>query len=417
MRLFYKYNRINLLVTCIIFLLAAIAFYFLLNYVLISQVDEDLRIEQHEIETYVSRHSRLPEIVPVEDQSITYRLTNIRTGAMQFKTLRLYDTVEKDESSFRQLIFSTAAGGKWYQVTVAKSLEGTDAMAHTVIVITISTILLILLINLLVNRWVLRRLWKPFYATITSIRHFNLGQNKKFDPVNTNIEEFNLLNKTLQQSINKAETDYRLLKEFTENASHELQTPLAIIRSKLELLIQDEHLSEEQSYSVQCANGAIQKLSRLNQSLLLLNKIENRQFAETAPIPFKTLIKEKLEVFKELLQDKGLVVTTGLQDAGITMNRELADILLNNLLSNAIRHSNPGDELAIVLESKQLIVANTAVGGPLESEKLFYRFYKNGSSSSGNGLGLSIVKQITEVSGFDITYSFENAWHRFTLNF
>ena len=146
------------------------------------------------------------------------------------------------------------------------------------------------------------------------------------------------------------------------------------------MLIQDENLSEQQSYAVQGANDAIQKLSRLNQSLLLLSKIENNQFATTEPINLALLLQQKLAVFKEMLQGKNLVVSASLQDVTIVMNKDLADILLNNLLNNAMRHSRQGDKLDIILTANQLVVANTAASIALEEEKLFYRFYKSEST-------------------------------------
>jgi signal transduction histidine kinase len=171
------------------------------------------------------------------------------------------------------------------------------------------------------------------------------------------------MNQTLEKTTSQARREYSLLKEFTENASHEMQTPLAIIRSKLDLLIQDENLSEDQSKTMQSAYSAIEKLSRLNQSLLLLAKIENNQFAETTNIDLKQKIEEKLDAFHELWQNQNISVSSSLKDATVDLNSELTEILLNNLLSNATRHNFSNGSIRIILNEKQLKFQTAATSG------------------------------------------------------
>ena len=196
-----------------------------------------------------------------------------------FSTIKHIDVHEHDD--FRQISFTLPVGDQWLLFRVSKSLEGMRNMNRSIISITLITIILILLVSLLINRWLIRHLWQPFYYTLSGIKKYRLGERKNPEFPKSGIDEFNLLNNTLDQFIGAAEKEYTLLREFTENASHELQTPLAVVRSKLDTLIQDEHLSEAQSQAAQSAYEAIQKMARLNQSLLLLSKIENRQFSET----------------------------------------------------------------------------------------------------------------------------------------
>src|SRR2546423_4856178 len=299
MRLFTKYNRINLLATIFIFLLASTAFFFLINYIVLNQVDDDLKIEQGEIQTYVKEHKRLPEPVPVRDQITHYSLAGQSLKQRQFKSLELFDSIEKEKGPFRQLTFSINANGQWYTISVAKSLEGIGKMTRSILLITLSTILLILFTSLLINRIVLKRLWKPFYESLHSIKSFKISKNQPVNLPETMIDEFKFMNLTLEKATSQAQQEYLILKEFTENASHEMQTPLAVIRSKLDLMIQDEHISETQSQTLQSTYNAIQKLSRLNQSLLLLAKIENKQYEEIKTIDINAKLTEKVNEFKE----------------------------------------------------------------------------------------------------------------------
>jgi len=207
------------------------------------------------------------------------------------------------------------------------------------------------------------------------------------------------------------------LKAFTENASHEIQTPLAIINSKLDLLMQDERLTDTQSQALHEAGSALQRLSRLNKSLLLLTRIENKQFNETSNIDLHKRIEEKLSELKELIDDKNIEVNRNLKNSNINMNSDLADILLNNLIGNAIRHTSKNGQISITLSPKELTIQNSANGVALPKQELFNRFYKPVSSNDGNGLGLSILKQICDASGYSISYNFINEKHEFSIHF
>ncbi|MEP6846484.1 MAG: HAMP domain-containing sensor histidine kinase [Panacibacter sp.] len=409
MKLLAKYNRINLISTVIIFLLASIAFALLLRYVLISQVDDDLRIEQNEITTYIGEYKRLPEVIKVRDQQTTYTPVEEKPSDNKhhFYTSTVYNKHEHEEELMRFINFNVQVDGQWYGVTVSKSLEGTDDLIQSIIIITVITILLILITTYLINRIVLGRLWQPFYDALKSFSNFKLGSSALHLP-ESNIDEFALMNKTLQQAMAKADEDYVVLREFTENASHELQTPLAVIRSKLDLLIQDEGLTVQQSNALQASYEAIGKLSRMNRSLLLLAKIENRQFSETVIVDLKTLIEEKLQQFKEIWQGRNIIAETYLNEASVTMHASLADVLLNNLLSNATKHNNDNGIIHIHLEQGLLSISNTGSLQPLNEQLLFTRFYKGEAASENHGLGLSIAKLICTVSGCTINYIYDD---------
>jgi signal transduction histidine kinase len=382
-----------------------------IRYILIDQVDNDLRIEEREIETYVNEHGVLPEPIPVKDQQISYALSDQEFKKRRFSTEHLAG--EKD--FFRVLQFGITAKGNTYIATVAKSLKSTDDLTRSILLISLATILLILVTSLVINRVLLKKLWQPFYSSLDILKNFRVDKSQSLNFPSTQIDEFAFMNQTIQRTTNQAQQEYSFLKEFTENASHEMQTPLAIIRSKLDLLIQDENLSEEQSKTTQSAYGAIEKLSRLNQSLLLLAKIENNQYAETSNINLKDKITEKLAAFHELWQNQDISVTTSLEDSKLNLNTELADILLNNLFSNATRHNFSNGFIKVDLKEKELIISNSSNEKELNSKKMFLRFFRQDKKSQYNGLGLSIIKQICDVSGLSIRYLFSGNEHLFIL--
>lgn len=414
MKLFARYNRINLLAIAAIFLLAGITYYFLLRYILVRQVDNDLQIEQHEIITYAGKHGRLPEIVAVRDQQTSYKPVGDGNLPEQFSTIRVREQHEKE--AYRQLCFVLQADGQWYEIVVRKSLEGTDELLQSIVTVTILTILLILLAGTIINRVVLKKLWQPFYTSLDAMRRFEIGDSKVPSFPDTDTDEFQFMNESLHLAATKANRDYLHLREFTENASHELQTPIAIIRSKLDLLIQEEQLSESQSRLVQSAYVAIQRLTRINQGLLLLTKIENGQFTDTQRLDMLQLIEEKKQQFEEMLHSQDLQLTVN-AEPGVyfELHPLLADSILNNLFSNAIRYNRRGGEIRILLTGTSLQFSNTGVEHPLDAERLFKRFAGQHNATQGIGLGLAIIRHSAESSGFRASYHYSEGMHHFIL--
>jgi len=406
MKLFAKYNRINVVSTIIIFLLGSIAFALLLRYVIFKQIDEDLRIEKNEILTYVKRYDHLPLPVEVHDQYITYTIIDKPVDAAdRIFDKKVYNKHEHEEELRRTIEFDIHVNKVWYRINVSKSLEGTDDLIQTIIAITIAIILLILVVTFLINRIVLKRLWRPFYNTLQTLQQFNLSESGNINFTKTRIDEFSYLNATLETALAKAKADYKTLKEFTENASHELQTPLAVIRSKLDILIQNEKLSEGESQAIQSAYHSLQGLNKLNQSLLLLTKIENNQFNEVAEINLKPLLQNKAAEFSELWKSRNIKTAINLSDKIVKGNAHLIEVLLNNLLSNATKHNVSHGSIQILLDDT-LQVVNTGRPQPLDKEQLFKRFSKQTTFAEDHGLGLSIIWQICIASGFSCTYNF-----------
>lgn len=415
MKLFTQYNRLNLLSTVIIFVLASLAYYFLIRYVIVNQVDYDLNIEKDEIRTFAAKFSRLPEIIPVKEQVIVIKPAEGPARAA-FETVTGYDSIEKESSEFRNLRFRFEIQGQWYQALVGKSMEATEHLIQSIVIVTISTILLILAASFLINRVVLNKIWQPFYQSLNLIKNFKIGSREPFLLPETTIDEFAFMNGILQQATQKADQDFLILREFTENASHEMQTPLAIMRSKLDLLIQDEQISKGHENHLQAVYEAIQKLTRLNRSLLLLSKIGNNQFSHVESLDLSEKLKQKLTEFQEIIRNKNITIRERLEPAEIVINPDLIDFLLNNLLSNSIKHNFDGGTVSVVLSSeKTLTIANTGSQTALDESRLFQRFYKQHQSNETTGLGLSIVKQICIASSCVISYKFEEGIHYFTV--
>jgi signal transduction histidine kinase len=411
MKLFDKYSRVNTIASILALLVGSVAYYFIIRSVLIRQLDSTLRVEEAEILDFVKTRDRLPEPANYRDQQISF-VAVVAPARRQFIDTSWMETGRKGprEKVFRQLVFPVVAGGRAYRVTVAKSEMETEDLMGGISIVTGGMILLLLCGIFFSNRWLLRRLWQPFYTTLEAMRQFNLSSKKPLPVADTRIDEFKNLENAAVQMTQKIVKDYEMLKNFADNASHEMQTPLAIINAKLDLMIQDQGLEEKHHRQLQAMYDAVGRLSKLNQSLLLLTKIENNQFPHTDEVDLVSLIEDKLAQLEDLIRGRNLSVHTHLGKGSIRMNAYLADILLNNLLVNAIRHNEEGGMLAVRLEGEELQISNTGAAVDFGSETIFDRFIKSGRSG-GTGLGLAIVKQICDNYGFTLSYLYDGHVH------
>ena len=270
-------------------------------------------------------------------------------------------------------------------------------------------------------RFATKRLWQPFDDTLQKVEQFNLAQGDVPEFIDTDIQEFAQLNCALKHLMMKDKETYRIQKEFAENASHELQTPLAIMRSKLDLLMQEE-ISEKEMRIVSDMYQMSMRMGHLNRNLLMLAKIENEQYTAKEEVDVAAVLFDSLHLYEALLDGQELQADDRRQDKTrvLLANPVLFECLLKNLIVNAIRHSAPGGKVKVTLLDDRLAVGNmSADGKPLCADTLFQRFRSNaGTLHKGNGLGLAIVKAICDFHGWSVAYRFEeHGWHLFEVSF
>jgi signal transduction histidine kinase len=265
------------------------------------------------------------------------------------------------------------------------------------------------------NRRISSMLWRPFYQTLEKIKAFDLTSNTTVQFEAGNVIEFEELNSSINKLLESNIAAFRQQKEFTENASHELQTPLAIVQSKLDLLLQDGALSSAQSQIIEETNNALSRVSRINKNLLLLAKIENQQFLDKQQVNMSESVQEVLDLLSDLLGER----TIEARISPLCMlegNKILIEIMLTNLLMNSLRHTETGVEIGLSLSPAELVISNPG-NYPLDAAKLFRRFSTASSQTPGSGLGLSIVKEICSRYNWDIGYAFSDGRHIFSIRF
>jgi signal transduction histidine kinase len=413
-KLLNKYSRVHILTACIVLLVSSIAYYFIIRSIFLKQIDKDLRVEEQEIQDFIKANRSLPHASDYKHQQIRFEILKKSLQFREISNIMEYDERGKGRIPYRRLSFPVNVNGISYKASVYKSLAGSEDLLRLIMMITASVFLVLSALIFIINRFVLGKLWRPFFNTLAALREFDLNTKRHLDLSPTSIEEFEDLNSSVTQMTDRASNDYQTLRAFTDNASHEMQTPLAIIRTKLDLLIQSSH--ENQVDQLQAIYDATGRLTKLNQTLLLLTKIDNRQFRNPIHVNFRELIDLKIQQFDELMKLKNITHTTRLLDVFVNMNKELADILMNNLLSNAIKHNSEGGHIECLLTSNELSVVNTGSELTFNKEAVFERFQKS-NNSDGVGLGLAVVKQICDVSGFKVAYFYNNQRHIFKIDF
>jgi signal transduction histidine kinase len=409
MRLIQKINRQYISYSFAILIIAGLLLFFILKAIVYEETDENLLNTYKQIELLENESPEELELYPFISVKLNH--TNLTGRYFSDTTLPVKNETEK----FRQLVVYTTIQGVKYKITVRESgIESDDLLKSLTIIVLLSFAGLLILL-FVINKRISKKIWLPFFENLEKLKRFSLQSLLPFIPAESDTDEFNEMNKVLKSLTDKVISDYDNLKKFSENASHELQTPLAIIRSKIEALLNENQLSQSQVDKIQTIYQSVNRLSKINSGLLLLTKIENRQFTEQEQISLNDIIESHAENFTELMEIKEVKFKYNCHSDWIVQgNKVLLEILLNNLFGNAILHNEKGGQIIIDLYDRELKIANTAKSLIPNSNHLFERFYK-GTKSDSTGLGLAISKQICLSLGWKITYHFESQLNVFTL--
>ncbi|MBL0132818.1 MAG: HAMP domain-containing histidine kinase [Chitinophagaceae bacterium] len=321
-------------------------------------------------------------------------------------------------SGFKALTKEYRFNNENYQLTTFVSSKEFLHLTIKVFTTEAFVFLLLLIAIVFINRKSSRKLWRPFYRTLKKANEYDVVNNQKVQlESQTGIAEFNQLNDELTNMIDKVNTAYSNQKNFVENASHEIQTPLAIIRSKLDLLINEPGLTEKSAALLGDITEANDRLSQMNKSLLLLAKIDNNQCPNQENINISQLIERILTTYQDHYDDFPSLTKSIVPEIFITANPALTEILFSNLIKNAVVHNVPSGFIKVRLSDNEFTIENS--GEPIveEPELLFERFRKGNKESKTTGLGLSLVRQIAQIYQMGLHYNYNNGIHFVVLSF
>jgi signal transduction histidine kinase len=415
MKLHYKINIRFLIISVLLFIIAGVVFYIILGMVVHQNMDEILQARKENITKYLQSHSLSDATYQSPDKGFIIQLYQGKKY-LQFSDTSIYDANDREMEPFRELCFTADANGQTYKIIIIQSLLESEDLIEVIFYFMLGLCALLVLMLFVLNYKLSFSIWKPFFATLHKLNSFQIGDTQHTHFPKTGTYEFDILNETLEKLTRKLQTDFVNLKEFTENASHEIQTPLAIIKSKLEITLHDPLLSENHRNAVHAAYESAIRLSKLNETLLLLSKIENRQFTDDSNIDLTVVIKERLNQIEELFELKNIKITAGIDKPfQVKMSPYLAEILINNILINAIKHNIANGEIIVTGDEHLLSISNTGTSLNIEPEKLFKRFVKQSTNVESTGLGLAIAYEICCIYHLTLQYNQVNGFHTFSL--
>lgn len=419
MKLLTKTNSYTVTITLLLFAVGSFVIYqFILNK-LDHEVDERLLYAKTQVIQGLKNGILPNEFIGNIGEKIY--VSEVKTVTLKHDIFHEYKSKNPQQDDYdevnRELIFQVAVNGKYYEGNISSSVTEGKRLSDYIILVVFVIVLINIVVLFILNRVVSATVFSPFYDTLSKIKTWNIKRSESLNFKETNIEEFNLLNDTVKDLTQQIKSDYKRLKEFTENVSHEAQTPLSIISTKLELLMQQINtFNTKQAEQLQQIYQATQRLYKLNQALILLSRIENKQFVAVDKVNLNASIDEKLELLEDFTEAKNITIQKEYKtNLVLDINQYLVTILLNNLLTNAIKYSpDEGGVIKIVIEETYFSIENISLVDKIEKDYLFERFNKT-STSGSLGVGLSLIKKIVDFYNWQISYSYKDNLHRFKI--
>lgn len=421
MKLQKKNTRFLLIYLPVILIICSVIFYILLNLHINHLHYKHLLLKQENI-----IGSLLKENGDIESHNKVFGEFSI--NEIDTNKIKNYDIIGdttifypsiNERLPFKKLTGIIHHNGKQYEITTySSSIETTHVMIGVFAVHGFIYIVILFSI-IIINRKVSERLWQPFYETMDKLSTYDISKKRTFNlNQNTGVLEFDELNRVVEKLVYRDQLAYQSQKQFVENASHEIQTPLAIIRSKSDLLMEQTDLNKKTAELINDINDATTRLSNLNKALLLLAKIDNKQFIEQKKINLSEIIDTNLSNYEEYLSVRLPQITKKIDTScSITANQALIEILINNLIRNAIIHNIPAGKINIDLNDRRFLIENTGPELSIPTEMLFERFKKDSDKPNQSGLGLAIVKQICTMYEYQLSYDYKNHIHSLQIIF
>jgi len=402
-----------------LFFIMGVIFFQVLKNMSISDLNRELDDLKEVVDVSLNDYwgTQVGTLPGIDSLSVTEAENGIHLESSYGDTLK-FDMKTEQYRTYRYLQYFTNKDGRIYRVRIYKSTTPTDKLVERVTLMITLMVILFLAGIFILNRFIFANLWRDFFEAIEKLKAFETSK----EPVilgEQDIEEFDELKQVLEVMTRRLANDYRELKEYTDHTTHELQTPLAVIKSKTELLIQSENLGAEEMKLLQAINTSVHQLSRLNSTLTLITRIENRQFTEKEEIALGPLIDRHLELLEEHIDLRKIRVQKEYRDEGklLYMDQGLADLLVANLLKNAIVHNEEGGTISIHTDPGELVIRNDGPPLGFSEEELFTRFVRGKKRSGNFGLGLSLVKKVCDYYKFSISYLPEKEKHIFIITF
>lgn len=337
---------------------------------------------------------------------------------LSFRDEEIYIPVKREYEPARvQTTLFQRVDGTWYELRVSTPTFERNDLMETVLGWVVALYLVLLVTGISLTMWVFYRSMSPLYKLLAWLDRYLPGHHSEPVPNDTTITEFRRLNEATQQMADRADELYERQKQFIGNASHELQTPLAVLGNRMEWMLDSMQLNEEQMAEMIRMLHTQRHMVRLNRNLLLLTKIDNGQFPESTTLDLVTILTRETEVLAEMYEAREIRCTLSLPERfEVMMNDSLASILITNLLRNAYLHSKNRTSIEVRIEDATLTISNEGEQ-PLDGDRIFERFYQGSKREGSTGLGLALARAVADTYELQLTYHYADGRHHFALRF
>ena len=334
----------------------------------------------------------------------------------QFSDTVVYDTLEEEDIPWRIGRFpARQADGSDAVLIIGRSQLETDDLVMGIAMSIAAVLVLFTLCTLLLFRWLSTRLWRPFHANLAAMESFSAdAPTPPLTP--SSVDEFAGMARVLSSMMVNMQRDFTAQKRFTEQAAHELRTPLAILLGRLDQLIQSPNMGEGEAESIQGMYSASERMGRTISNMLMLAKVGDSG-SLPQEVDWPRVFQEEMTLLKDPISQRQLTVELIEESrCGIQLHPMLAQLLVSNLLRNAVQHNVPNGSIAVVITQESITVRNTGPVLSVAPATLFDRFAKGDPSSTSPGLGLSMVKEIAERNGLHVEYTQASGMHEITVS-
>lgn len=417
MKLLTKTTLLIVTISIVIIYAGNLLFFQVTKQMVEQQVDSELKARMNKMKTVLEKAPSHAQYFSFSSQIDIQDSATLAGETLRYSDTVLYKQAQDKYVPHRALTFTQKINNQARQITIFKSLLASDKLLRRVATTSIILVALFGLLIYVMNRYVFEQVWSPFFRNLQKIEQYDIKNDEKLSLESSEIQEFEKLNRVHSKMVERLHDDFVNLKELTAKTSHELQTPLAVIKGKAELLMQSDRLGREEFDTVNTILNTTKRLSRLNQSLLLIFKIENNQYDEVAEIDVKEVLERFIENYRIMLEGGQYQLETSIAPCRVYMNPVLADMLLANLLKNAIMHGEAGGRIKVGVTGGSLLIANAGKPLPISEKDLFKRFTRRSGDNKGTGLGLEIVRKICAFYNLPLMYNYVNGMHRFTIDF
>ena len=327
------------------------------------------------------------------------------------------ETDENEPARFLKTIFRDREG-RCFELIVATPTFEKDDLIGTILWWILALYLILLLTVVVIALVVLQKSMRPLYKILDWLNAYTPGKAHSRLTIDTDIQEFRQLEKVTTEATDRSDNAFEKQKQFIGNASHELQTPLAVLGGRIDWMLDNDSLGEESVGELVKMKRELGHIVRLNKTLLLLTKIDNDQFPDQTDVNLSSMVLSQKELYEEIFSSKKISCSVQVPDelVIVRMNETLASILVTNIIKNAFVHSPEGGTVALTLTENELVVANSG-DSPLDQGRIFDRFYQGAKKDGSTGLGLALAKTIADRNGLRLTYSYENGMHLFRIGF